>query len=279
MPRTRQAVPFLAAILAAVLTADLRAHGDLHERIAELTRRIAAAPGDARLYLDRADLHRRHRDWKAAEADVARAEALDPKLDAALLVRSRIAQDLGASAEAEFLVGRFLALHPGHGAALEIRAKLHVAAGRRAEARADLAAAIPALPGARPDLHLLLASLHRSGGPGGVAAALATIEDGLRRAPGAASLESEALVLEAELGDLDAAAARVARLVRGPGRADPWWERWAGTLFAAGRRTEAAEACRQGLAALSALPPRARVTKDALGRRERLEALLRRCGK
>ncbi len=57
-----------AAVLALALlrllgaSAPAIAHGDLVDRIHRLDARIAAAPGDARLYLKRADLHRGHED-------------------------------------------------------------------------------------------------------------------------------------------------------------------------------------------------------------------------
>src|SRR5688572_33256037 len=55
-------------VVCLVITLPLAAHGDLHERIAALTKQIDDAPTNAELYLKRGELHRAHRDWKLALA-------------------------------------------------------------------------------------------------------------------------------------------------------------------------------------------------------------------
>lgn len=69
-----------AAVLFCVSAAHLRGHGGLHEAIEAVSAVIARSPGDAALFLRRAELRRLHQDWQAAEADYAHALALQPEL-------------------------------------------------------------------------------------------------------------------------------------------------------------------------------------------------------
>src|SRR5690349_4972046 len=51
-------------------------HPDLIEQISRVSERLEKEPQNADLYLQRAELHRRHSDLKAARADVALAERI-----------------------------------------------------------------------------------------------------------------------------------------------------------------------------------------------------------
>jgi tetratricopeptide (TPR) repeat protein len=273
-PFNRSAVSVLA--LTALLKGSGLAHGDLHERIAALSRRIADSPSDSRLYVERADLHRLHRDWSAVEADLRKAEGLDPGLDSVMLVRARVSTDRGDFAAAVGLADRFLERHPEDGSAMEVRAKALLAMGRVEEAFAGITQAIEKLAAPRPDLHLLQARIQLGFGPEGQVRALAALEAGLRRCPESANLEVEAMELEAALGRIDAARLRLDRLLRHGTRADLWLERWAEICKWAGRHADAQEACRRALSAIEALPPRVRVAASTVERRARLRAELSR---
>src|SRR2546428_1170647 len=90
------------------------AHGDLHERIAALSEQIADAPGNARLYLQRAELHRQHEDWTAALADCDKAAELDPGITDVDLLRGRTLLECGQPREALPVLERFLIKFPDH---------------------------------------------------------------------------------------------------------------------------------------------------------------------
>jgi predicted Zn-dependent protease len=88
----RRFIAFALALLGAA--GATFAHGDLHEAIDAVSQVIAQSPGDAGLFLRRAELRRMHEDWPAAEADYAKARSLQPDLDAVTfgLAQMRLAQ-------------------------------------------------------------------------------------------------------------------------------------------------------------------------------------------
>ena len=71
------------------------AHQGPHEAIAALTARIEKSPGDAKLYLDRGELHRLHADWDGAMADCERAARLDKNLLEVDYCRGQVLLDAG----------------------------------------------------------------------------------------------------------------------------------------------------------------------------------------
>jgi len=77
----RRAFPLFGAALFAIsaVSTPVLAHGDLHLQIINMDEKIAAEPKSAALYLRRAELHRIHREWDAADLDYAKVLALEPK--------------------------------------------------------------------------------------------------------------------------------------------------------------------------------------------------------
>ena len=78
---------------------NLCGHGDLEARIQELSRQIATNAADARLFLERGEVHRLHQDWPAATADFDRATSLDSGLLAIGLAQARLLADSGRPRE------------------------------------------------------------------------------------------------------------------------------------------------------------------------------------
>ena len=77
--------PLRTALLVALLSPILlAAHTDLYRQIQALDDAIAQRPDDPDLYLKRANVHRRHGDWRSAQADFRRVRALDPENDSVL---------------------------------------------------------------------------------------------------------------------------------------------------------------------------------------------------
>ena len=69
----RSGTEILFAAIWIGLPGPVLAHAAILDRIAALDDRIARRPEDPALYLQRGELHRLHRDWKAALADYQRA--------------------------------------------------------------------------------------------------------------------------------------------------------------------------------------------------------------
>jgi hypothetical protein len=105
------------------------AHAPLAEQIEVASDRIAAAPGSARLYLERGEMYRAQGDFSLAEADYARAADLDPLLPETDLCRSALCLDSGRSVEAASHLMGYLERVRSIGAAAVTEAKALVQRG------------------------------------------------------------------------------------------------------------------------------------------------------
>jgi tetratricopeptide (TPR) repeat protein len=229
------------------------AHDSLTAQIAQVTREIAARPGDAALYVRRGELNRAARRWTESLSDLDRAAALDPMLAAVDRVRASVLLALARPADAVAAATRYLATHPGDHDVLTVRARAHVARRRYRDAAADFTAAIAARP--LPDLYIERARAERALGRVGIDAARRGLDEGLQRLGSIVTLELEALDLDIEIRSYEAALARLDRLAAATPRRESWLLRRGMVLERAGRRTEALESYRAALAAAMSLPP------------------------
>ncbi len=268
--------PALAAVLLSGACLGIPApapHGDLHERIAEVSARIGATPRVASLYVERADLHRRHGDHDEALADLSRAEALEGELLSIPFIRALVALDQKRPQAALEWAERILEREPTHGGAEEIRFRCRLATHEYAAAFESVERLLASDLAPRPDLFALYARERALRGDDGVTAALAILERGLLRSPGHPELERNAQALEVRAGNWAAAEQRLQRRVARE-RADLLWEEWAETNAAAGRKAAALEAAERALATWKALPPRVRARPVEQTRGERLALLI-----
>lgn len=253
----RRRVAGLVAFVVGALPSAALAHGDLHEQIERVSRRIAARPEVASLYLRRAELHRDHGDWPAALADVQRAaERGAPTAETALL-RGLVFADAGSRASALDEFDASIAAAPT-AAALTARARVLVALDRTEEAAVDLAEAIERADMARPDLFLELSRLLASPPMERLEEALRCIELGIERLGRLPAFAQEAIVLDRCLGDYSSALKRVDALLQTANRRESGLVLRGDVLREAGRGAEAAAAYREALVAANALPARAR---------------------
>lgn len=254
----------LAIVLALLsLTASSFAHGDLHESIGAVTRVIARAPGDASMWLRRAELHRQHKDFPAAEADYAKAGELAPGLNAVGrgLAQLRLAQ--GREADALRLLDGFIAKQPRDAEGRALRAEILERRGSWKKADADLEAAVRA--STEPHFATLRAQLLvRHGQP---EAASRSLDQASKRRGRLPVLEQHALDIEERAGLTDAALRRLEYFVSVEPRSDIWLARKAQTLGKAGRGAEAQAAWQQAAAAFEKIPAnrRSSATNRKLG--------------
>ncbi|MEJ8568076.1 tetratricopeptide repeat protein [Wenzhouxiangellaceae bacterium CH-27] len=189
------------------------AHPDLLAQIAQLDSEIALNPEDVGAYLRRADLHRRHVDYDAAEADVEQARlltradrathgAFEPAIDR---TAGRLALDQERFTAAVEYLGRSLASRPADPAAWRFRGLALQALGRHEEAAGDFAQAIDRTAQPPPDLYRLRARALTAVGPDGWTRARDAADRGLERHPGDPALRGLATDLALVLGDVDGA--------------------------------------------------------------------------
>ena len=250
--------PALLLGLALLLSPErLPAHGDLHERIARLSDRIALNPADATLHVQRASLRVQHEEWSAALDDCRTAARLGSAAPSLPLLEARCLAALHRPEEAAALYRRVLEAHP-----------------ESAEARSGLAALLSQQGRTQDAARLLDNGLSHATDPqqwldaaqawqaaGDPVRALNTITRGITALGPLVSLEEPALDLEITLGRTEDALARLTRLETKSPRRELWLVRRAEVLFHAQRFPEAETARRNALAAIEQLPPRLRHTR------------------
>lgn len=235
---------------AMIVAASAAAHGDLHERIDAATRAIAAAPDDASLVMRRAELRRMHGELDEALADYTRAAELGVAGARLELGRGTVLAELGHLAAAIAALDRALQLEPDSVDALVRRARVRLRTGEAATD--DYDRAIERLDRPRPDLYVERARALRS--LGRIDAALAGLEEGMRRLGPLASLAGTALELERDARRWDAALARVDTMLVAAERKETLLVERGELLAAAGRDDDARAAFDAAADAIRALP-------------------------
>ena len=261
-----------------MLPSPVAGHGDLHERIAALTKQIEQCPTNADLYLQRGELHRLHRDWDAALADYERAAQRDPGLAAIDLHRGRMLLEAGRAQSARAALDRFLARHPDHAEARVARARVLVRLGHRAAAAEDFTRAIAQLPRPKPEYYLERARALAADGDERLDEALRGLDEGLEKLDQPVALQLFAIDLDLKKRRYDAALARLEKISAQAARRETWLARRGEILEQAGRPAEARKAFRAGLAATESLPPHRRNVKAVVELEKRLRTGLERLG-
>ena len=260
----------LLAACAIVATAPAGAHGDLHEQIASVDRQIVAQPQSAALHLRRAELHRIHREWDAADRDYASVLRLQPGHPEAHWLRARAWLESGKASSALPELDRYLARNPDHVSARIARARTLIALGRNAQAAADFGLAIERWREADPDLYLERRNAQRGAG---IAAAvqLAGIESGIGRLGPVPALEEVALEMEIRAAQWDAALSRLDRQLLSSPRKERLHFRRGQVLAQAGRNDQAGAAFRRAREEIEKLPPALRSPRAASLLEEQLD--------
>ena len=247
------------ALLVSLGAATTQAHPEIEAALDRLNTRIAAAPGDAELYLERGELYAQHQDWVSAEANFLRAAELAPSLPRLNRARASLALATGAALEARGHLDRALLLNPRDAEALILRSRARAALNDRAGAGADLDAALPLLTNPRPELFLERAALHRS-----PREAIRSLDAAIARIGPVHTLQLRALELEEAAGLVDAALARLQAIAERSERKEIWLKRRGDLLARAGRVREARRFYADALAAIASLPEWLRESPDTL---------------
>lgn len=248
----------LALVLTGLSGLSARAHPEIEDAVARINAQIAAAPGEAALYLDRGELYARHEDWVAAEANYLRAGELAPNLPRLAALRGALALATGHAAEAKAHLDRALTRTPDDLETLILRARTHATLGARDAARLDYDAALARASAPAPDLFLERAALLPAD------AAIRSLDEAIARLGSVVTLHLRALALEESLGRIDAAAARLDRLAAESERRESWLKRRGDLLARAGRVAEARAAYSAALAAIESLPEWLRAAPDTV---------------
>lgn len=237
-------------------------HGDLHDRIAGLTREIAERPNDGSLYLRRAQLHASHEDLAAAESDFTKAERLQAPAKALQLGRGQLLLAQGRCAEAVTQLDAFLKAEPDHVEARLARARARGQLGIFDGAAEDFTTAIARAARPEPEWYIERAQALASLKPARISEAVRGLDEGLSLlGEQVVTLILAAVDLEANAGAIDQALARLDRAAASSPRPESWHLRRADLLVRAGRRQDARQAYQQVLNFIAALPARQRQSR------------------
>ncbi|MEO8353356.1 MAG: tetratricopeptide repeat protein [Chthoniobacteraceae bacterium] len=243
-----------------LMTASTMAHGDMHEQIVAVTVEIQREPGNAALYLKRAELHRLHQDWVAAAEDYNRAAQLNPNLSAVHLGRGKTLHESGHGLEAAAELDLFLEQNPNHVDGLITRARSLMKCAPPLAAASDFARAIEISPRPEPETYVEHAqALAAAEKP---AAAVRTLDEGMTRLGPLPALGLYAIELEVQQRRFDAALCRIDRLRNSMNRQETWLERRGDILAQSDRTGAARESYQAALKALATLPAHIRGTKS-----------------
>ena len=272
---------FVGIVMAGVVAgwggAGAFAHGDLHERIDELTARLDASPKNPDLLLRRADLLRQHDDFDGALRDLDTLTAMNSRQDDALLLRGRTLLECacGRAEEAATALAAFLDRRPSHGEAWLLLARARRATGNAAGSVAAYGRAIALMDAPGPGVFLERADIVL-GTPGGGDRALAGIDEGIDRLGPIATLELRAAELEIARGRVEAALDRIDIVMGQAARKESWLARKGEILEAVGRADEALAMYRAAREALRAAPSRARGAGGAPSLSEEIDCAIER---
>lgn len=250
------------------------AHGELDDLIRDATTQIAQSPRNPQLYWLRAELHRSHCDWDAAQADLERAQTLSNRWHFLHFARARLFLDAQWFQSAKVAADRFLAIQPGHAEALMTRARAQVRLGEGVAAARDYSEAIRVSAPPTPELYLERAqALAAEGGPH-LAEALRGLEEGLAELGPLVTLQLAAIEIEIQQNHVDAALARIDKLMAHYPRKETWLARRGDILRQAGRTREAAEAFQAALQAMETLPATRRAVPAMVDLEKRIRSSL-----
>jgi tetratricopeptide (TPR) repeat protein len=245
----------IVALSVLCLARELRAHGDLHLQIVELTKEIEKDPKNAELYLRRGELHRAHSDFDAAQSDYDFAFALDPKLLTIDFAKGRMFLDANWPLSSKIALDRFLSKNPDHVEALVTRARALVKLNQRLAGVKDYTKALELTSEGRPELYLERAQALVAEGTNYLNEALKGLDEGIQKLGPLVTLELYAMDLEVEHKRYEAALARLEQVMAKSPRKETWLERRGNILRKAGRHAEARQAYESALKAMDTLPP------------------------
>ncbi len=263
-------------ILAAwILGASLAwSHAAIEKRLQDLNRRIAGEPARGDLVLERAELHRLHRDWPAALADYGLANALDPTLREVAFCRGRMLLESGRAEEALTALDGFLSQVPEHLEGHLIRGRTLMRLGRPRKALGDYDWVVAHARRLTPELVLeQVSAAERATGP---EEAIRLLDQGMGRIGSVITLERRAVEILRRAGQFGEAIGRVRRILARLGRKERWLELMGNILTEAGLPEDAKTAYRRALREMGKLPPRLRKAEAMAALEKRLNERLKR---
>ncbi len=245
------------------LSFSANCHEAIDSQILSLNRRIKESPKEYRLYLRRADLYRRHKDWNRALQDFDRAENLEPDNYESVLGRAQLELDRKNPEQCLQLLEDLLRQQPDFIPALFVQGRALAEMKKIPESANAFTRGIELLHAPRPDQYLERAKILASD-PKYIEEAIRSLDNGLITLNNNISLEQYATELEINNGRLEPALIRVERVLTNNPALPAWLVRKAEILTKLGRYDEAVETYEAASNSISLFPIRRQNTKAML---------------
>lgn len=239
------------------------AHPDLLAQIDSVSAEIKKNGQSADLYLQRADLFRRHAQFGEALADIDSARHLETNTLAVALSRAHILIDVNRASEALEDIQVVLKNQPGNVEAILIRARCNASLGRAEAAVADYNEGIA--HSSDPSIDLFLARAKQQAALGKLEDAVHGLDGAITNSVGVSLLQLTAIEYDRRRRAFDSALARVDKILDAYPVKEPWLTLRAEVLEQAGRTQEAERSFQQvieGLGQYSAVRRSLDLTKQ-----------------
>jgi len=225
-------------------------HGAYHDVVADLNAKLAVTPDDVDLRFRLAAAHVEHGEWKACLEEVAKVEALSGGAIRTTYLSGKALAGEGKLVPALSDLDAFLEAEPGHQLALIERARVRVKLGQVEAGFVDYEAALATSAPAEVYVEAVEALRRHDR----TEEAFALAETSVKETGGDPAALLCAIDCATSLGRTDDAVGHLDELMKKWPRPEPWMQRKAEILAAAGRQEEAKAAWRALHDHLLALP-------------------------
>lgn len=233
-------------------------HGNTHEQIELLDALLKENPDQVASLLERADLHRRHRNFDEALDDLNRVRSLSPKNNTAYYLTGLTLFQQGQFSEAERVLQIYTDRSPRSQRGHLALAKVFTEQNRHLHAAREYELVIETQSTPTPDHYLARAHAYLTAGEPYLSHALTGLEEGIALMGPLLTFQRLAIDIELVQGNHQSAIDRVEMILQNVDRKETWLVRKANLLSSIGRTDEARQNYQLAEQAIDLLPVRTR---------------------
>ena len=249
-------------------------HGDLHEKIERLDALLKQNPDHVASLLERADIHRRHRNFDEALEDLKRVHLLSPTNNTVYYMTGLTRLEQGEFNEAETALQIFISRSPSSPRGHIALAKVFTQQQRHLDAAQEYELAIKHQSTPTPDHYLARAHAYMDAGKPYLSKALQGLEDGMLVMGPLLTFQRLAIEIEIDQGNHENAIDRVNMILKDVDRKETWLVQKAKVLSSIGRSEEAKQQFLLAERAIKLLPQRTRTSPAIRALRKTIQANL-----
>lgn len=252
---SRRSVKFVL-LCCCILASTAFGHGDTHERIETLNALLKTDPGHVDYLLERADIHRRHRNFDEALDDLNSAKVLAPTNDTVFYLIGLTLFERGDFDAAENALHTFIGRSPSNLRGHLAIAKVYTQQNRHVHAAREYELVISHQSTPNPDHYIARARSYMDAGTPHLMQALQGLEEGIALIGPLITFRRLAIEIEIAQGNYQSAIDRVDSILQDVDRKETWLVKKANILSSIGMNQEATQTFLLAERAIQALPNR-----------------------